>query len=60
MIRMISRGCRIMATVAATVSISLILTPAAHASGFSMPWEAPLHRIFQLIEGRSPRSSPSS
>ena len=51
MIRTISRGCRIMATAAATVSISLMLAPAAHASGSSMPWEAPLQSILQSIEG---------
>ncbi|WP_323033309.1 TrbC/VirB2 family protein [Paracoccus sp. (in: a-proteobacteria)] len=51
MIRMISRGCRIMATAAATVSISLMLAPAAYASGSSMPWEAPLQSILQSIEG---------
>ena len=51
MIRTISRGCRIMATAAATVSINLMLAPAAHASGSSMPWEAPLQSILQSIEG---------
>jgi len=51
MIRTISRGCRIMATAAANVSISLMLAPAAHASGSSMPWEAPLQSILQSIEG---------
>ena len=51
MIRTISRGCRIMATTAAVVSISLMLAPAAHASGSSMPWEAPLQSILQSIEG---------
>ena len=51
MIRTISRGCRIMATAVATVSISLMLAPAARASGSSMPWEAPLQSILQSIEG---------
>jgi Flp pilus assembly CpaF family ATPase len=36
----------------------LMLAPAAHASGSSMPWEAPLQQILESIEGRSPRSSP--
>ena len=49
MIRTISRGCRIMATAAATVSISLMLAPAAHASGSSMPWEAPLQSILESV-----------
>lgn len=51
MIRTLSRGCRTMATATTTISISLILTPAAHASGSSMPWEAPLQSILQSIEG---------
>ncbi|PQA75133.1 TrbC/VirB2 family protein [Brucella oryzae] len=51
MIRTIERGCRIMATAAATVTISLLPPPAAHASGSSMPWEAPLQSILQSIEG---------
>ena len=51
MIRTISRGRRILATAAATVSISLMMAPAAHASGSSMPWEAPLQRILESIEG---------
>nr|WP_245327620.1 MULTISPECIES: TrbC/VirB2 family protein [Hyphomicrobiales] len=40
-----------MATSATAVSISLMLAPAAHASGSSMPWEAPLQSILQSIEG---------
>lgn len=51
MICTFSRGCRIMAMSAAVVSISLMLAPAAHASGSSMPWEAPLQSILQSIEG---------
>lgn len=51
MIRTLSRGCRLMAMSAAVVSISLMLAPAAHASGSSMPWEAPLQSILQSIEG---------
>jgi len=51
MIRTLSRGCRTMATAAATVSITMILAPAVHASGSSMPWEAPLQSILQSIEG---------
>ena len=38
-------------TTIATVSISMMLAPAAHASGSSMPWEAPLQSILQSIEG---------
>jgi type IV secretory pathway VirB2 component (pilin) len=28
-----------------------VLAPAAHASGSSMPWEAPLQQILESIEG---------
>nr|WP_312826894.1 TrbC/VirB2 family protein [Brucella anthropi] len=51
MIRFLSRGCQQMATSALAVSISMMLAPAAHASGSSMPWEAPLQSILQSIEG---------
>jgi len=50
MIHMPSRGHRIAAT-AATLSLNMILVPAAHASGSSMPWEQPLQQILQSIEG---------
>lgn len=42
---------RHIATVAAVTYVSLFLAPAAHASGSSMPWEAPLQSILQSIEG---------
>ena len=51
MIRTLARGCHTMATAAAAVSISVLFTQAAHASGSSMPWEAPLQSILQSIEG---------
>jgi type IV secretion system protein VirB2 len=51
MTRTLSRGYRTMATAAAAVSISLMLAPAARASGSSMPWEAPLQSILESIEG---------
>jgi type IV secretory pathway VirB2 component (pilin) len=51
MIRTLSRGCHTMATAALAVSVSLMLAPAARASGSSMPWEAPLQSILQSIEG---------
>jgi len=51
MIRFLSRGCHTMATAALAVSISMMLAPAAYASGSSMPWEAPLQSILQSIEG---------
>ena len=42
---------RTVATVAAVAYVNLVLVPAAHASGSSMPWEAPLQKILQSIEG---------
>lgn len=41
-------------TVSATTAMmisSLMLAPAAHAAGSSMPWEQPLQQILQSIEG---------
>jgi type IV secretory pathway VirB2 component (pilin) len=51
MTRTLSRGKRTMATAASTLVISLMLAPAARASGSSMPWEQPLEQILQSIEG---------
>ena len=51
---MIHRASRIrhhIATSASVLFVSLLLAPAAHASGSSMPWEAPLQSILQSIEG---------
>ena len=42
---------RHIATAASVAVVSLMLAPAAHASGSSMPWEAPLQSILQSIEG---------
>lgn len=36
---------------ASAVVISVLTAPAAHASGSSMPWEAPLQTVLQSIEG---------
>lgn len=41
---------RLMMTASAVV-ISVVIAPAAHASGSSMPWEQPLQQILQSIEG---------
>ncbi len=51
MIRLLSR-CRA-GLVAASVAIAfnLVAAPAAHASGSSMPWEQPLEKILQSVEG---------
>ncbi len=40
-----------LALTASAVAISIMTAPAAHASGSSMPWEAPLQSILQSIEG---------
>jgi type IV secretion system protein VirB2 len=39
------------ATTAATVAVTIMMTPAAHAAGSSMPWEAPLQKILDSVEG---------
>jgi type IV secretory pathway VirB2 component (pilin) len=36
---------------AATVAVTIMMTHAAHAAGSSMPWEAPLQRILDSVEG---------
>jgi len=51
MIRILSRGYRTAANAAAVMALSLMFAPAAHASGSSMPWEAPLQSILESIEG---------
>jgi type IV secretion system protein VirB2 len=33
------------------IALSVMMAPAAHASGSSMPWEAPLQSILESIEG---------
>lgn len=40
-----------LATAATTLVISLMVAPAANAAGSSMPWEQPLEKILQSIEG---------
>lgn len=40
-----------LAMTASAVVVSVMTAPAAHASGSSMPWEAPLQSILQSIEG---------
>ncbi|KTW16584.1 TrbC/VirB2 family protein [Sphingomonas sanguinis] len=39
------------ASAVAFVTLNLVMVPAAHASGSSMPWEAPLQKILESIEG---------
>ena len=40
-----------LATAASVAVIAGMMAPAAHASGSSMPWEAPLQSILESIEG---------
>lgn len=42
---------RHVATASFVLLASVLLAPAAHASGSSMPWEAPLQSILESIEG---------
>ena len=42
---------RHLATAASVTFVTLALTPAAHATGSSMPWEAPLQKILDSVEG---------
>ena len=42
---------RTLATAVAVATINFILAPVAYASGSSMPWEQPLQKILQSIEG---------
>lgn len=51
MIRITMRARRLVTTAAAFTYVNLVLVPAAHASGSSMPWEQPLQKILQSIEG---------
>jgi len=41
---------RIVMAMSVTV-LTMVLAPAAHASGSSMPWEAPLQSVLESIEG---------
>lgn len=40
-----------LATAVTVAVIAAMMAPAAHASGSSMPWEAPLQSILESIEG---------
>ena len=44
-------ACQRLATATSVAVITLMMAPAAHASGSSMPWEAPLQSILESIEG---------
>ncbi|WP_067733912.1 TrbC/VirB2 family protein [Novosphingobium naphthalenivorans] len=45
------RSCHRLTTALSALVLSAVMAPAAHASGSSMPWEAPLQSILQSIEG---------
>ena len=47
----VRRPHRRLTTVLSALVVSAVMAPAAHASGSSMPWEAPLQSILQSIEG---------
>ena len=51
MIRLVSRLRRQIAGATSTLVIIMMMAPAAHAAGSSMPWEAPLQSILESIEG---------
>ncbi|RWB53894.1 TrbC/VirB2 family protein [Mesorhizobium sp.] len=51
MIRALSRGYLRIAASGTTLLISLMTASAANAAGSSMPWEQPLEKILQSIEG---------
>jgi type IV secretory pathway VirB2 component (pilin) len=42
---------RRLTTALSALVLTTMMAPAAHASGSSMPWEAPLQSILQSIEG---------
>ncbi|MEH3091327.1 MAG: TrbC/VirB2 family protein [Agrobacterium cavarae] len=51
MIRTLTRARRYAASAVALVTMNVVMVPAAYASGSSMPWEAPLQKILESIEG---------
>ena len=51
MIRTLSRLNCALATAASAAAIHLFLALPTHAAGSSMPWEAPLQKILESVEG---------
>ena len=51
MIRLFSRCRASRAAASVAIAINLMVAPLAHASGSSMPWEQPLEKILQSVEG---------
>ena len=51
MIRLVSHLRRQIVGATSTLVVTMMMVPAAHAAGSSMPWEAPLQSILESIEG---------
>nr|WIE91281.1 TrbC/VirB2 family protein [Mesorhizobium sp. WSM4875] len=51
MIRLLSRCHASLAAASVAIAVNLMLAPVAHASGSSMPWEQPLEKILESVEG---------
>lgn len=51
MICLLSRCRAVLAAASVAIAFNLVAAPAAHASGSSMPWEQPLEKILQSVEG---------
>ena len=51
MIRHALRTRRHIATAVSVTVVSMMLAPAAYASGSSMPWETPLNSILESVQG---------
>ncbi|AEH87295.1 TrbC/VirB2 family protein [Mesorhizobium opportunistum] len=51
MIRLLWRCRASLAAASAAIGFDLMVVPFAHASGSSMPWEQPLEKILQSVEG---------
>jgi len=48
---LVPRPTRRLTSALSAIVLTTLMAPAAHASGSSMPWEAPLQSILQSIEG---------
>ncbi|TPJ37136.1 MULTISPECIES: TrbC/VirB2 family protein [unclassified Mesorhizobium] len=51
MIRLSSRCHASLAAASSAIALNLMVAPGAFASGSSMPWEQPLEKILQSVEG---------
>ncbi|GLQ77455.1 conjugal transfer protein TrbC [Mesorhizobium huakuii] len=51
MIRLLARCHRNLAAGATALAVNLLVASSAYASGSSMPWEQPLEKILQSVEG---------